>query len=238
MTRCSRRSYTKEPLDEDTLIRLLDAIEECNQRGGLHIQMHTEETEAFSGMKACFFVGVRNYFVMAGRADDPDLDEKLGYYGESLVLLATQMGLGTCWVAGTYDPSKVICELDEGEIVRCVIAFGHVKDRKTARERAIAKTVKRKTREIREMLVSEEDPENWVVDGMRCVVRAPSAMNRQPVKFYFSEGTVTAAVDEKRDTDLLDLGIAKLHFEIGAGSGSWEFGNGGSFEYGGLPYGY
>ncbi|MBQ9179184.1 MAG: hypothetical protein IJ132_00085 [Firmicutes bacterium] len=64
---------------------------------------------------------------------------------------------------------------------------------------------------------------------MRYAVKAPSAQTRQPVKFHCDGEAVTARVKEENRYDLVDLGIAKLHFEIGAGGGTWEFGNGGLF---------
>ena len=109
--------------------------------------------------------------------------------------------------------------------------MGNVKEKPSPKERAITKAIKRKTKEIKDMLVAEEQPENWVVDGMRCVVKAPSARNKQPVTFYYSDGIVAAKVKKEGNFELFDLGIAKLHFEIGAGRGCWEFGNGGIFEY-------
>lgn len=54
-------------------------------------------------------------------------------------------------------------------------------------------------------------------------------MNAQPVKFIYKDNKVTAKVPEKINMQLVDLGIAKLHFELGAGGGKWEFGNGGTF---------
>ena len=50
---------------------------------------------------------MNNYLVFAGPENDPDLDEKCGYYGERIILTATTMGLGTCWVGGTYDRTSV-----------------------------------------------------------------------------------------------------------------------------------
>ena len=47
--------------------------------------------------------------------------------------------------------------------------------------------------------------------------------------FTLSGGTVTAAVDASRAMDWIDLGIAKLHFQIGAGQGQWAWGDGGLF---------
>lgn len=88
----------------------------------------------------------------------------------------------------------------------------------TVREQMIAKGIHmRKSKEIKDMLVSETKVPNWVVEGMRCVVKAPSSRNRQPVMFYYSSGSVMAKVKEE---EFFDLGIAKLHFEIGAGQES------------------
>lgn len=229
--RVSRRSYTREPLDEETLIALYDAVEECNRLSGLNIHLIADDPAAFSGLRARNFSGVQTYFEMIGAADDPDLDEKTGYFGESLVLLATQLGLGTCWVTDSYDPLRVRVQPQEGEVLRCVIVVGHAREKITMRERSAARSIRHRRKEIREMLVSEEPVENWVIDGMRCVQRAPSSRNRQPVLFYYTDGAAAARVKGEGACDLIDLGIAKLHFGIGVGRGRWDFGNGGIFEY-------
>ena len=112
VARHSVRNYKEEPIPEDIICILRDKINEYNSEAGLHIQLVTEEPKAFSGIMAYgSFSGVRNYFVMAGRKGD-DLDEKIGWYGEHLVLLAQSLGLNTCWagisyskIAGTYELS-------------------------------------------------------------------------------------------------------------------------------------
>lgn len=120
-------------------------------------------------------------------------------------------------------------QVEVDEELKGVIAFGNVKMKPTVREQMIAKGIHmRKSKEIKDMLVSETKVPNWVVEGMRCVVKAPSSRNRQPVMFYYSSGSVMAKVKEE---EFFDLGIAKLHFEIGAGQGKWDFGNGGIFQY-------
>ena len=44
--------------------------------------------------------------------------------------------------------------------------------------------------------------------------------------FKYKDGQVTASITVPTETAMIDLGIAKLHFELGAGGGSWEYGNG------------
>ena len=95
--RHSVRKYTDEPIPEGTLAVLRNKVWEINKEAGLHIQLVTDEPKAFSGIMAYgSFSGVKNYFVMAGKKAD-DLDERIGYYGEQLVLLAQTLGLNTCW---------------------------------------------------------------------------------------------------------------------------------------------
>ena len=80
------------------------------------------------------------------------------------------------------------------------------------------------------MYVSNGTVPDWFITGMNAVQKAPSAINRQPVMFSYKDGTVTATVDDiTKEGFAFDLGIAKLHFEIGAGGGTWDFGNGAEF---------
>ncbi len=228
--RISRRSYRDGPLREDVLEQLRLGVEECNRRSGLNIRMILDDPAPFTlGGSRGMFHNAHNYFALVGDPSDPDMEEKMGYFGESLVLLATQLGLGTCWVAGTYDKQQCSCEIGPDETLRAVIVFGRVSVEPSVKEKMIRRSVVRRTKEIKDMLRAVGRAPNWVVQGMRCVVRAPSAVNRQPVSFFYADEAVTAKVPCDRATDMLDLGIAKLHFEIGAEQGSWNFGNGGVF---------
>lgn len=53
-------------------------------------------------------------------------------------------------------------------------------------------------------------------------MKAPSAMNRQPITFSYNPADDTAAahIDQSAEDEhhaFNDMGIAKLHFQIGAG---------------------
>ena len=114
--RHSVRRYKDDPIPPEVLSILRDKVAEVNGLGGLHVQLVTEEPKAFSGVMAYgSFSGVRNYFIMAGRKAD-DLDEKTGYYGEQLVLLAQALGLNTCWAGLTYSKIPGTYELNDDEI--------------------------------------------------------------------------------------------------------------------------
>ena len=124
--RHSVRKYTGQPIEDSKLGLLREEIQKCNDAAGLHIQLVVEEPKAFSAgvLKYGAFSGVKNYLVMAGKKD---AEEKIGYYGEHLVLLAQTLGLNTCWVGLTYKKIPGTFTLNEGEEVHCVIALGRRK---------------------------------------------------------------------------------------------------------------
>lgn len=91
--RHSVRKYIHKPLCKDIIETLQEKIDECNQKSGLHIQLVTNETKAFTGLMAYGkFHGVENYLVMVGKKGN-DLDERVGYFGEKLVcMIALEYG--------------------------------------------------------------------------------------------------------------------------------------------------
>ena len=123
--RHSVRKYKDEPIPEDILTTLRNRISEINDKAGLHIHLVTDEPMAFSGLMSYgSFSGVKNYLVMAGKKGD-DLDEKIGYYGEQLVLLAQTLGLNSCWAGISYSKIPGTYELLDGEKITCYIALGY-----------------------------------------------------------------------------------------------------------------
>lgn len=75
-------------IEGDVKAELLSCIEQCNRESGLHIQLITNEPQAFNGFMAHYgkFKGVTNYIAMIGKKNS-GLEEKCGYYGEKLCLV-------------------------------------------------------------------------------------------------------------------------------------------------------
>lgn len=229
--RHSRRHYREEPLDPAFLADFNTLIHSVNETSGLHIQLMTDHPEAFAGFLNSYglFSGVRHFLAMVGNPADPHWAEKIGWYGEQLVLEAVSRRLGTCWVGGTYDKSFKACELRPGEQLLCVIALGPVNAIPSTRERLIAQMTHRRDKTIAEMCSVSGQIPKWFREGMNAVHKAPSAMNHQPVHFSCRNDQVTAVVQMTRLMNEVDLGIAKYHFQLGAGGGYWPWGNGQTF---------
>jgi len=233
--RKSRRKYEDRALSSDQIQHFEQLMAEYNEIGGFRVGLITDNKSAFANFSRSYgmLVGVNHYFVFIG--DDADIyaDEKIGYYGELLTLHATTLGLGTCWVGGTFNKSKIPFKLAKNERIACLITVGKVADAPNLREKLIHNLTHRKTKTAAELFESKGEVPDWFWQGINAVMRAPSSMNSQPIVFDYSDDVVSAVNNGNfKHMNSIDLGIAKLHFELAAGGGSWELGSGGKFERG------
>lgn len=218
--RHSVRAYREDPLQEETVRLLQEKIAQLNREGRLHIQLILNEPKAFRGPLARYgkFSGVSNYLVMAGRKAG-DLDERVGYYGEQLVLYAQMLGLNTCWVGVSYSKVPGTYVLEEGEKIACYIAVGYGETQGSAHKGKTAAQVSN---------VSDETP-SWFLKGVEAALLAPTAVNQQRFSFEYSgmnggRHQVTASKGFSMvGYTQMDLGIARCHFEIGAGKENFDW---------------
>ncbi|MDD7408132.1 MAG: nitroreductase family protein [Anaerovoracaceae bacterium] len=222
--RISRRTFT-EPLSEYEAERIESMIEDANGRSGLTMELVRDASGAFSSKKYTkgFIRNATSAIMVKGPRDLPDIKEKGGYYGEGIVLDMVDMGLGTCWVAGTMDRS--FFELGDGELLVCVIITGHVDKPKIA-EKTVRAMVRSSHKSPSDMIESDREIPDNIMHGMEAVSLAPSAINKQKPHFVYLNGVLTAEVPDTYAMDLVDLGIAKRHF-VETEGGRFDFGNGG-----------
>lgn len=225
--RISRRTFRDEPLRPEERRRIEALIAEINRASGLSLQFVEDGSAAFSSMKKTYgmFKNVRALILLKGAAELPDLREKAGYYGEGLMLDMVEMGLGTCWVGGTFD--RAAFSVPAGEQIVCAMLTGHI-DRPTLKDRVMIAQAHNKRKPLSERVDADAPLPEWLERGMRAVIPAPSAVNRQKPHFTYRDGVLTASVPDDYAMDLVDLGIAKRHFELGAG-GHFAFGNGAAY---------
>ncbi len=224
--RTSRRTFLAKEIDPPVLSQILNVMESCNRESGLSIRFIANGADTFGNFSASYGMlrGVKAYFAVAGNRKLANIRELAGYYGELLVLECTSLHLGTCWVGGTYD--KEACKRQIGlsaeEELMGVIPVGYVSDGKTLRERAVS-MVGLRSKKTEELIKPNSGLPEWITKAMDCVVKAPSAMNKQPVHFEYRNPQVIAYVES--DAQKIDLGIAMAHFELGAWSagskGKW-----------------
>ena len=218
--RHSVRTYTGQPLTDDIVNVREKEIEEQNRIGHLHIQLIKNEPKAFQGKLAKYgkFSQVTNYLVMAGQKAD-DLDERIGYYGERLVLLAQTLGLNTCWVGLSYSKVPGTYVLEEGEKIACYIAIGYGE----------TQGVGHKIKTVEQVSNASDITPSWFKKGVEAALLAPTAVNQQKFSFdYVGMSNNGHQVRAKKGFSMIgytqmDLGIAKYHFEVGAGKVNFEW---------------
>ena len=214
--RHSVRKYSEKPIETAKVATLCAESEICNADSGLNIQLVLDEPKAFStGMwKYGLFSGVKNYFVMAG-PKGKEAEEKIGYFGEKLVLVAQTLGLNTCWVGLTYKKIPGTYTLRDGDIVHCVIALGY----------GTTPGVQHPLKPMEQFYDSEGLPPKWFMAGMEAALLAPTAVNQQKFKFVLHDGNKVEAktLFSMAGYTNIDLGIVKYHFEVGAGQVNFEW---------------
>ena len=217
--RHSVRKYIDKEIPVDIVTVLQDKIAEYNKVGNLNIQLVLNETRAFTGMLSYgSFSGVRNYFVMVGKKG-ADLDERIGYYGEQLVLLAQTLGLNTCWVGLSYRKVPEAYNVGKDEKLACMIALGYGE----------TEGVSHKIKTVEQVSNASDITPSWFKKGVEAALLAPTAVNQQKFSFkYVGMSNNRHQVRAKKGFSMIgytqiDLGIAKYHFEIGAGKDNFEW---------------
>ena len=214
--RHSVRRYQDRAIEQAVIEEMKAEVAKINQMSGLNIQMFINEPKAFNSLLAHYgkFRNAKNYLAIVGEKGE-DLDERCGYYGEKLVLKLQMLGLNSCWVALTFAKGKIPLKLQEKEKLVCVIAFGYGETKGAAH----------KNKPIEKLYKANEPIPQWFKNGMEMALLAPTAVNQQ--KFLF---TLLAEREVRAEAtggfySQIDLGIVKLHFELGAGKENFEWVN-------------
>ena len=217
--RHSVRKYLDKDIPADIIAALQDKIEECNKAGTLNIQLVQNETKAFTGMLSYgSFSGIKNYLVMVGKKSK-DLDERVGYCGEQIVLFAQTLGLNTCWVGLSYRKVPDAYNVGKDEKLVCMIVLGYGE----------TQGVPHKIKTVEQVSNASDITPTWFKKGVEAALLAPTAVNQQKFSFeYVGMNSNRHQVRAKKGFSMIgytqmDLGIAKYHFEIGAGTDNFDW---------------
>ena len=241
--RASIRSYADRPVDQAHVERLLDFA-----RGADHLTDTPTRMQLISGADRVkdvltFMIGsyglVQNApYLLVGilpkESDGARID--LGYGLEQVVLEATRLGLGTCWITGSYDAEKAgdAVELESGEVAAAVCALGHPSEEgygqfHTKIIRRLAGGHRRKP--LTDIVFSERWGQSWspeqadpaLVSILKHARLAPSAHNAQPWRFIVEADRITLSVVKPM---FIDAGIVMSHITLATPAatreGEWQ----------------
>ena len=235
-TRKSVRAYENRPLSDEDRDRLKERIASLGMGGEpfpAQMRVHLLEAKPGTDTEKLGTYGVirgAKSFLCVTVKNTEDAMEAVGYHFEKLVLAATDMGLGTCWLAGTFNRGQFsdAMKLKEDEIFPIACPIGYPAEKQTVVNSLFRKTSKSDQRRPWGELFFEnsfgtpltEERAGEYAYPLEMLRLAPSAANRQPWRIvrkdgafhFFREGKGRGPYDLQR----LDVGIGACHFHLAA----------------------
>jgi len=241
--RYSCRTYVERPIeatDRETLSEFLASLGTgplgSHTRFSLVAATETDR-ESLKGLGTYGFVKGAAGFIVGAVEPGPTDMEDYGYGLEQAVLAATDIGLGTCWLGGTFTKSSFARKIHatRSEVVPAVVAVGYpAEGSKGGWVRGRAGSDRRLPHE---QLFWEERPGEPLdlsraagySEVLEAVRWAPSASNKQPWRvvrsgddwrFYlqrkkgYGKGSALSSLLRLADLQRVDMGIAMCHFEL------------------------
>jgi hypothetical protein len=254
--RFSCRTYEKTPIQESLRTQLANYASRLTV-GPLgsesRFQLVAGSEEDLHELKRLgtygFIKGATGFIVGATSSDGSDLED-FGYLLEKIILFATGLGLGTCWLGGTFTRTSFArkISISESEMVPSVASVGYIAKKPRRIDGVIRKGAKADKRLPWENLFFHNDFKNPLkkettgkyATALEMVRLSPSASNHQPWRvvkarrkwhFYLKR---TPGYNERllvkltgmADLQRIDMGIAMCHFDLTARQlglfGRWE----------------
>lgn len=219
--RRSVRSFNGKPLSKEAVAELNRAIEESYTLFGGNVTIRLKSFDIKGDFRPSTYgviKGASDFFLMAiGEGEESDLTA--GFRFEQIVLKAWQMGLGTCWIAGTYKGSQ-FDEREtwpEGESLKIICPVG-VAEKPRLMEKMMRMTIGANNRKPFSSLFFEDDftrplnPENRFSQALEMLRLAPSSTNSQPWRVLVSGDKVRFYYKPKYPITVIDMGIGICHF--------------------------
>ena len=222
--RRSVRTFDGRPLSPEHLEELKRFASAVTDPFGAAPEFRFVDTEEQGGSSAVI-VGSRLYVCGKVRSGAPHCREAFGFAFEKLLLRAVSLGVGTVWLAGTFDRKafeKAIA-LGEGELMPAVSPLGYAAKKMSVRETLMRKGTGADKRLPFEALFfdgSFDKPLTAEAAGelalpLEMVRTAPSAVNKQPWRILKQGKDLHFYMRETKgygEIQRLDMGIALCHF--------------------------
>jgi nitroreductase len=238
--RRSRRHYDpKRPITDHVLAALRTVCNEFKPFPNVRAELLTEGcNEVFKGIIGSYgkIKCAQAFIAFIGDMTDDNIQEKVGYIGEGIVLEVTALELSTCWVGGFFKPEIVASyiKLGKHEKVLGITPIGYAGKQESLEERIMTGfglTHRRKPLTSLVTGLTQSEWPTWIKLSLEAARRAPSAINRQPWLFHVEPDAITVSIRTKGPefnvSKCLDCGIAMLHIHVAAMSSGvmvkWAF---------------
>jgi nitroreductase len=252
-TRSSVRSYDGTPLpdsDKSALAEAFAAAVPGPFGGRARFALVSAEMKGKVKMGTYGLISNAPAYIVGSIARAPRANEDFGYAMEGVILEATRLGLGTCWIGGVFDRSRATAALGagSGDLIPSICAIGRPSEVRSLADRLIASVASSRTRKDPSLLFFDGsfgqartmDPSETWTKALLAVRAAPSASNKQPWRIlrtppiassheafhlYLAADKAYNGLFGEVKLQNVDMGIAMRHFEAACQAlglpGSW-----------------
>lgn len=236
--RISVRTYSRQPVPADVLGKLQEYIRhpegpfDASVRFAL-LNKPMEKSEAGIKLGTYGVIQGASLFLAAAIKKEAHGPEQLGYALEKVILYCTSLGLGTCWLGGTFNKGSFSAAMDLSpeELLPIVAPVGYPSALRGPMDMLFKPLPSIRPRKPFTALFFENSFQTPLAATdagayeipLEMVRLAPSAANRQPWRivrtsgqfhFYLAHDSLNAS--HSYDIQKVDMGIALCHFELTA----------------------
>ena len=249
--RKSVRTYENKAIETDVECEIEEVLSQTHKgffgnrvRFGL-VEKHAAHVNEKVRLGTYGFIRGARYFIAGAVSRQSMAEADYGYLFEQIILELTRMGLGTCWIGGTFKRTDYVGVLDlrSDEMIPAISPVGYATRRRAIADRVVRWGAKGDMRKPQEELFFDQDfltaltleKVGQYKDVLEMVRIAPSASNRQPWRWVTAGNTYHLHLERSKgyrkygalpDLQMIDMGIAMAHFELAAKEldlpGEWE----------------
>ena len=226
--RFSTRSFLEKSLTNDDKNKLMGFYKTLTNPFGVNVKVQYISKENVQLGTYGTIKGAKDFLAITVK-DEAFAMEAVGYQFENLVLYATDMGLGTVWLAGTFSRKdfKNIIEVSNDDLFPCISPIGYPAEKRSFVEKIMRASLGSKNRKAWNKLfylnnfnqaLSQVEAGKFET-ALEMLRLAPSSTNAQPwiaVKegdnIHFFCNYKNSISDNMKKIKHLDLGIGLAHF--------------------------
>ena len=235
----SRRTYNKEDINPEVLGELEKLIKKPfagplggKSRFAIVDKFPSNSEEKIRVGTYGMIIGAKSYLVGIIDKEQKKLED-FGYNFEKLILKATELGLGTCWLGAKFTGKSFEerANVQSNEYIPAISPIGLVKDNYNIRESVISWGIRARKRKDWNKLFFSDDfntPLDKVTNdnfsnALEMVRIAPSGRNAQPWRIvkdskrafhFYIQLRTKRSIENLPSLKRMDIGIAMCHFDL------------------------
>lgn len=233
--RTSVRNYADQTIEAEKIQAIASFIDSLDNPFGKKVHFHFLDPSELKDQPNLGTYGVikgASRYIGASIQDEPMALEALGYEFETVILYLAHLGLGSCWLGGTFNRKGFAAAMDIGEhtLFPAITPYGYGASRMHLTETMMRKVIRADHRKPWEKLFFSQDFQSPLTKetagdlefALEMIRLGPSASNKQPWRILIKDGAVHFFEYKEPgysdsfpyDIQRLDMGIAVAHFDL------------------------